>query len=194
MESEIDGFEFLSCIPGSVGGGIRMNAGCYGREFKDIIVSVQAIDFNGNILTIPSSDIKFQYRSSNLSKDLIFLSGTFKGNTSKKEIIKKKIESLKIKKELSQPQRVKTGGSTFKNPIHQTNKKVWELISKSIDIKEVNKMFGDATLSIKHCNFLINKGKASSRDMKNLINFIKENVYKKTGVNLELEIILTSSK
>ena len=194
MESEIDGFEFLSCIPGSVGGGIRMNAGCYGREFKDIIVSVQAIDFNGNILTIPSSDIKFQYRSSNLSKDLIFLSGTFKGNTSKKEIIKKKIESLKIKKELSQPQRVKTGGSTFKNPIHQTNKKVWELISKSIDIKEVNKMFGDATLSIKHCNFLINKGKASSRDMKNLINFIKENVYKKTVVNLELEIILTSSK
>ena len=96
------------------------------------------------------------------------------------------------KKELSQPIRVKTSGSTFKNPTDQTNKKVWELIRESIDINEVNKLFGDAMVSEKHCNFLINKEKASSKDMKNLINFIKENVYKKTGVNLELEIVLTS--
>tara|TARA_Y100000590_G_scaffold250681_1_gene281593 strand:- start:2512 stop:3429 length:918 start_codon:yes stop_codon:yes gene_type:complete len=192
MENKIEGFEFLSCIPGSIGGGIRMNAGCYGREIKDIIVSVQAIDFNGNVLTIPSSEISFKYRSTNLPKNLIYLSGTFKGILSSKEIIKKKINDLKNKKELSQPIRVKTSGSTFKNPTDQTNKKVWELIRESIDLKEVNKMFGDARLSEKHCNFLINKEKASSKDMKNLINFIKENVYKKTGVNLELEIILTS--
>mgnify|MGYP003330610204 FL=1 len=192
MENGIEGFEFLSCIPGSIGGGIRMNAGCYGKEFKDIIVSVQAIDFDGNVLTISSSNISFKYRSTNLPKDLIFLSGTFKGNLSKKEKIKSKIEELKNKKELSQPLRVKTSGSTFKNPIDQSNKKVWELIKESVDINEANKMFGDAKLSEKHCNFLINQGKASSKDMKNLINFIKENVYKNTGVNLELEIILTS--
>jgi len=192
MENHIEGFEFLSCIPGSIGGGIRMNAGCYGREIKDIIVSVQAIDFNGNVLTIPSSEISFKYRSTNLPKDVIYLSGTFKGKLSKKNIIKKKIEELKSKKELSQPIRVKTSGSTFKNPVSQTDKKVWELIRESIDINETNKMFGDANVSEKHCNFLINKEKASSKDMKNLINFIKDNVYKKTGVNLDLEIVLTS--
>ena len=192
MENEIEGFEFLSCIPGSIGGGIRMNAGCYGREFKDIIVSVQAIDFHGKVLTISSSEMNFNYRSSNLPKDLIFLSGTFKGTFCKKEQIKIKMNDLKKQKELSQPFRVKTGGSTFKNPINKTNKKVWELIKESIDIEEVNKKFGDAALSEKHCNFLINKEKATSKDMKNLINFVKDNVYNKTGVNLELEIILTS--
>ena len=192
MENEIGGFEFLSCIPGSIGGGIKMNAGCFSKEFKDIIVSVQAIDFYGKVLTIPASNISFNYRSTDLSKNLIFLSGTFKGTLSSKEKIKLKIEDLKNKKELAQPLRVKTSGSTFKNPINQTNKKVWELIKESIDIKKTNQMFGDATVSEKHCNFLINKEKASSNDMKNLINFIKENVYKKTGVNLELEIVLTS--
>ena len=192
MENEIQNFEFLSCIPGSIGGGIRMNAGCYGKEFKDILVSVQAIDLNGKVITIPSSEITFRYRSTNLPNDLIFLSGTFKGKLSEKEKIKKTMEEFKNKKEIAQPIRVKTSGSTFKNPIDQTNKKVWELIRESIDVKEVNKMFGDAAISEKHCNFLINKENASSTDMKNLINFIKENVYKKTGVNLELEIVLTS--
>ncbi len=192
MENEIEGFEFLSCIPGTVGGGIRMNAGCYGKEFKDIIVSVQAVDFNGKVLTIPASEINFQYRSTNLPKELIYLSGTFKGNVSAKNIIKKKIDKLKKTKELAQPIRVKTSGSTFKNPIDQSDKKVWELIRESVDIKKVNEMFGDAKLSEKHCNFLINQAKASSQDMKNLINFVKENVYKKTGVNIELEIVLTS--
>ena len=192
MENAIEGFEFLSCIPGSVGGGISMNAGCYGKEFKDILVSVQAIDFDGKVITIPSSKITFKYRSSSLPKDLIYLSGTFKGTLSEKNTIKNKIVELKKKKEHSQPIRVKTSGSTFKNPIDQTNKKVWELIRESVDIKEVNKMFGDAKLSEKHSNFMINQGKASSRDMKNLIYFIKENVYNKLGVKLELEIILTS--
>ena len=192
MENNLEGFEFLSCIPGSIGGGIRMNAGCYGREFKDIIVSVQAIDLEGKVKTIPSKEISFKYRSTNLPKNLIYLSGTFKGKLSKKEIIKKNVIKLKTQKEKSQPFRVKTGGSTFKNPINQSTKKVWELIKESINIDEVNRMFGDAKLSEKHCNFLINKEKASSKDMKNLINFIKENVYIKTGVKLELEIVLAS--
>ena len=192
MENEIEGFEFLSCIPGSIGGGIKMNAGCYGKEFKDIIVSVQAIDFKGNVLTIPSNKINFKYRSNDLSNDLIYLSGTFKGSISTKSKIEKTIRELKNKKDATQPLKVKTSGSTFKNPVDQTNKKVWELIKESVDIKKTNQMFGDAKLSEKHCNFLINKQNASSKDMKNLINFIKQNVYKKTGVELELEIILTS--
>ena len=91
MENQIEGFEFLSCIPGTIGGGIRMNAGCYEREIKDIIVSVQAIDFKGKVLTIPSKEISFKYRYTNLSKDLIYLSGTFKGKIQNKDIIKKKL-------------------------------------------------------------------------------------------------------
>ncbi len=82
MKNSLSGFEFLSCIPGSVGGGIRMNAGCFNREFKDILISIQAIDKNGNVLTIPSKDIKFDYRNNNLSEDLIFLSASFKGKKS----------------------------------------------------------------------------------------------------------------
>ena len=187
MENGLSGLEFLSCIPGTIGGGIRMNSGCFDSEFKDILISVQAISRNGEVLTIPAKDILFDYRSCNLSKDLIFLSATFQGKKDQKENIKEKINQLKIKKEKAQPTRIKTGGSTFKNPIKQTNKKVWEIIKQSVpnDIK-----FGDATISNKHSNFFINKGNASFKDMKKLIEFVKNNVKNKTGVNLDLEIIL----
>ena len=83
LENELSGFEFLSCIPGTVGGGIKMNAGCFGREFKDILISIQAIDKLGNVKTIPSKDIKFEYRKNNLPDDLIFLSASFKGKKAK---------------------------------------------------------------------------------------------------------------
>ena len=187
MENGLSGLEFLSCIPGTIGGGIRMNSGCFDSEFKDILISVQAISRNGEVLTIPAKDILFDYRSCNLSKDLIFLSATFQGKKDKKENIKEKINQLKIKKEKAQPTRIKTGGSTFKNPIKQTNKKVWEIIKQSVpnDIK-----FGDAAISNKHSNFFINKGNASFKDMKKLIEFVKNNVKNKTGINLDLEIIL----
>ena len=187
MENGLSGLEFLSCIPGTIGGGIRMNSGCFDSEFKDILISVQAISRNGEVLTIPAKDILFDYRSCNLSKDLIFLSATFQGKKDQKENIKEKINQLKIKKEKAQPTRIKTGGSTFKNPIKQTNKKVWEIIKQSVpnDIK-----FGDAAISNKHSNFFINKGNASFKDMKKLIEFVKNNVKNKTGVNLDLEIIL----
>ena len=187
MENSLSGFEFLSCIPGTIGGGIRMNSGCFDSEFKDILVSVQAINRNGEVLTIPAKDILFNYRSCNLPKDLIFLSATFQGKKDNKDNIKETIKKLKIKKEKAQPTRIKTGGSTFKNPIKQTNKKVWEIIKQSVpnDIE-----FGDATISNKHTNFFINKGNASFKDMKKLIEFVKNNVKNKTGVNLDLEIIL----
>jgi len=191
-ENELSGFEFLYSIPGTIGGGIRMNAGCFDSEFKDILISIQLIDFKGNIKTIPADKIDFYYRGNDIPKNYIFLSATFQGIKSNRKEILHKMEIFKLKKEKAQPTKIKTGGSTFKNPINKTNKKVWELIKESIDIEEVNKKFGDAVLSEKHCNFLINKEKATSKDMKNLINFVKDNVYNKTGVNLELEIILTS--
>ena len=184
-ENDTGGFEFLSCIPGSIGGGIRMNSGCFNSEFKDILISVQAIDRSGKILTIPSSSIKFDYRTNNLPKNLIFLSASFKGSFKKKEDIKKDTEILIKKKEEAQPTQIKTGGSTFKNPITQTNKKVWELIKSSIP---ENTYFGDATISKKHLNFFVNKNNANFDDMKKLIDFVKKKVKEKTGIDLELEI------
>ena len=94
---------------------------------------------------------------------------------------------MKIKKEKAQPTRVKTGGSTFKNPIKQTDKKVWEIIKESVPS---NTQFGEALISSKHANFFINKGNANYKDMKKLIDFVKANVKKKTGINLDLEIVL----
>ena len=184
-ENSVGGLEFLSCIPGSIGGGIRMNSGCFGVEFKDILLSVQAIDRAGKVLTIPSSGIKFGYRAIDLPKDLIFLSASFKGQFKKKDIVKKDIEILKAKKDETQPTQVKTGGSTFKNPINQTDKKVWQLIKSSVPN---NTSFGDATISEKHFNFFVNKNKATFQEMKKLIDFVKKNVKKKTGINLDLEI------
>ena len=95
------------------------------------------------------------------------------------------MENLKKEKNITQPSRIKTGGSTFKNPIDQTQEKVWELIKKSVPL---NVSFGDASISEKHCNFLVNKGNASFEDMKKLVEFIKKNVKSKTGINLETEI------
>ena len=127
IENNLSGFEFLSCIPGTVGGGIKMNAGCFEKEFKDILLSVQAIDKLGNVITIPAKDIKFQYRKNDLSEELIFLSASFKGILSEANEIKKETDRLKNEKEKSQPTRIKTSGSTFKNPISQTEKKFGNL-------------------------------------------------------------------
>ena len=184
-DNNIGGLEFMSCIPGSVGGGIRMNSGCFNKEFKDVLISLQVIDFDGQIKTIPSSKINFKYRGNDLPKDIIFLSATFKGSIKIKSEIQNYMKELKEKKEASQPTRLKTSGSTFKNPKDQTNKKVWELIKASVS---TNINFGDATISEKHSNFFVNKGNASFNDMKKLINFVSDSVFKKTGVKLETEI------
>ena len=184
-ENNLSGFEFLSCIPGTIGGGIKMNAGCFGNEIKDIIVSVQAIDTLGNIFTIPSSKINFNYRANDLSEDLIFLSASFKGKKKEAKIIIKTMAKFKEQKDNNQPTKIKTSGSTFKNPIKDTNKKVWELIKESVpsDIR-----FGDACISDKHSNFFVNKGNATFKDMKKLINYVEKSVFNKTGINIEKEI------
>ena len=185
IENSLSGFEFLGCIPGTVGGGIKMNAGCFGKEFKDVLLSIQAIDKLGNVISIPSKDIKFEYRKNNLDDDLIFLSASFKGIKSDSSKIKKETIKLKKRKEETQPSKIKTSGSTFKNPILQSNKKVWELIKESVPL---DKTFGDACISNKHCNFFVNKGKATFKDMNNLIEFVSKKVLEKTGITLEKEI------
>ena len=185
LKNNLSGFEFLSCIPGTIGGGIRMNAGCFGKEFKDILLSIQAIDNKRNVITIPSKDIKFQYRNNNLPEDLIFLSASFKGNKGSFEKKNSEMAKLKKKKEKNQPTKIKTSGSTFKNPISQSKKKVWELIKDSVPL---DMCFGDACISEKHCNFFVNKGQATFKDMRQLIDFVSKRVLEKTGISLEKEI------
>ena len=175
-KNNIGGFEYLSCIPGSVGGAIRMNSGCFNHEIKDTLVSVQAVNFSGQVISILKKDINFNYRECNLPKDLVFLSATFKGEKKAGTLIQKKIEELKEKKEIAQPTKIKTGGSTFKNPKDLSNKKVWELINSSVAL---DAEFGDASISRKHCNFLVNKNNATFNDMQKLIYHIKNEVKKK---------------
>ncbi len=183
-ENSISGFEFLSCIPGSIGGAVKMNCGCFGHDISQIIKSVEAIDFNGNIKEIPSEKINFSYRSCNLNKDLIITSVKFKGHLSNKDNIKKKQLEMIEKKKRSQPNKIKTCGSTFKNT---KNKKAWELIK---DSNCDNMSLGGAKVSEKHCNFLINDGSATSSEIEELIYKVKKKVLESTGVNLDLEIIV----
>ena len=186
-DNNISGLEFMSCIPGSIGGGIRMNSGCFNKEFKDILISIQLVDFKGVVRSIPTNKIVFNYRSIELPKDLIFLSATFKGKAKNSEEISNYMKELNIIKNAAQPTKIKTSGSTFKNPINQTEKKVWELIRSSV-LNEVS--YGDAAISKKHANFFVNKKNAKSADMKSLISFVKKKVKDQTGVKLELEIVV----
>ena len=187
MNNNISGLEFMSCIPGSIGGGIRMNSGCFKKEFKDILISIQLIDYKGIVKSIPANKIKFNYRYIELPKDLIFLSATFKGKKKNYVEINNYMNELNTIKNMAQPTKIKTSGSTFKNPINQTDKKVWELIRSSVPNETT---FGDAVISQKHANFFVNKKNAKSEDMKSLINFVKKKVKDKTGIRLELEIVL----
>ena len=166
LENSISGFEFLSCIPGTIGGGIRMNSGCYGEDISKILLSVQAMDLDGRIKVIYASDINFSYRSCNLDDNLIFISATLKGVEDNKEKIKKKMNDLIERKKKDQPSKIKTCGSTFKNP---ENNKAWKLIK---DSGCAGMKFGDAHISEKHCNFFVNNGKAKSSDLEKLIHHL----------------------
>ena len=188
LENSLSGFEFLSCIPGTIGGGIRMNTGCYGEDISNILASVQVMDLDGRVKVIPSSDIKFSYRSCELDNSLIFISATFKGKNDSNHNIRKKINNLIEKKKKDQPSKIKTCGSTFKNP---TNNKAWSLIKNS---GCAGMMVGDAHISEKHCNFFVNKGNAKSEDFENLINQVKNKVFDKTGIKLELELEIIGKK
>ncbi len=183
-DNGIGNLEFLSCIPGSLGGAIIMNSGCYGNDISKVLVSMKVIDLQScKEKEIKREDIEFFYRGSNLPNGLIITSVKLKGKKQSIEIIEKKQYELIHKKKLSQPSQIKTCGSTFKN--FNDNQKAWQLIKQSgcDSFKE-----GDAEVSKKHCNFFVNNGKANASDIEKLINKVKETVSKKTGIDLELEI------
>ncbi len=180
--NNIGDMEFLSCIPGSIGGAIIMNSGCYGSDISKILVSIKVVDNYGNEKEIKSDKIEFYYRGTNLPNNYIILSATLKGTISSKKLIEKKQEELIQKKKDTQPSQIKTGGSTFKN---NNEKKAWMLIKES----GCDKFYiGDAKISDKHCNFFVNNGKARTSDIEKLINKVRDEVKSKTGVKLDLEI------
>ena len=189
-ENNVGNLEFLSCIPGSVGGAIVMNSGCYDYDMSQVLLSIQAVDKKKlSVIEIKKEDIKFSYRGTNLPNDLIIISAKLKGVTSVMEIIEKKQFDFIQKKKSSQPSQIKTCGSTFKNV--SKDKKAWMLIKESgcEDYRE-----GDAMISHKHCNFFVNNGNAKSSDIENLINKVRKKVQEKTGVDLELEIKIVGEK
>ena len=189
-DNNLGNLEFLSCIPGSIGGAIKMNSGCYNNDISKVLLSLKAIDINNPIeIEIKKEDIRFLYRGTNLPEDLIITSAKLKGIISKKDVIEKKQSELIEKKKLSQPNQIKTCGSTFKNISEE--KKAWKLIKESgcDKLKE-----GDAVISPKHCNFFVNNGNAKSSDIESLIYKVKKIVQEKTGENLELEIKIIGDK
>ena len=166
-----------------------MNSGCYGEDISKIFVSLKALNFKGEIESYNRDQIDFLYRKNNLKDNLIILSAIFKGKKSKKINIIDKQKNLIAKKKESQPTRVKTCGSTFKNPIN--DKKAWELIKLS----ECSTLkVGGASISEKHNNFFLNNGEASASDIENLIQKVKNKVLEKTGKKLELEIKIIGEK
>ena len=178
----LGGLEFLTGIPGAIGGAINMNAGCYDGDISKILLSAKAIDFDGNLIEFKNEDFGFKYRGHQLPKNLIFIQGVFKSFPSNSEEIGKKIAEFNKKREESQPIRSKTGGSTFKNPKEQ---KAWELIDKAgCRGLRVN----DAQMSEKHCNFMINTSNGKATDLINLGNKVIDLVKEKTGITLEWEI------
>ena len=177
-------FEFLSCIPGSIGGAVIMNSGCYGDDISKILISINVIDIKDcKEKVIKREDIKFFYRGTNLPSEYIIISAKFKGKIKSKSTIEEKQNNFIKKKKLSQPSQIKTCGSTFKNLSNR--KKAWQVIKQTGCDKFRE---GDAVISEKHCNFFVNNGKAKSADIEKLINKVKKKVNDKAGVNLELEI------
>jgi len=188
--NNLTGFEFLYCIPGTVAGGVVMNSGCYGSDISKVVLSVTVIDMKGEIKIISNKDINFSYRHSSLTKNQIITNIEMKGSFLENQKILEIMKNLKDKKDTEQPQKIKTGGSTFKNP-KNSDKKAWQLIKESgcADLR-----VGRIKLSNLHCNFLENLDKASSEDAENLIEKIKKEVFKKTNVNLELELEVVGKK
>ena len=178
------GLEFLSGIPGTIGGGLRMNAGAYGKEVKDILIEAEVIDGNGNFKVLSLEEMEMSYRHCEVPKDYIFLSGLFKVGKGVPSDIQKRLDEIKTRRLESQPITERTGGSTFKNP---KGYKAWELI-EAAGCRGVS--IGGAMVSEQHCNFLVNKGNANATDLENLGNLVQKKVQDSTGIKLEWEIKL----
>lgn len=178
----IGGMEFLCGIPGTLGGGIFMNAGCFGSEFKDIVTEVNFLTKSGKKINKKNKEIEFSYRKSNIPRDFIITSAIVEGFFKNQDEINKIMDEVDLKRVSTQPQGYPTGGSTFKNT---ANNKAWELINSSGMSKA---FFGDAMVSNIHSNFLVNKGNASANDFETLGNMIIDKVKSESGIILEWEI------
>ena len=180
--SGIGGMEFLAGVPGSIGGAVRMNAGAYGREVSDVLISATVLDRSGQVTEYPLRQLGLSYRQSALARDTIVLAAKFRGKQEPIAVISSRIHKITEAREMSQPVRDRTSGSTFVNPSGLT---AWELIEES-GCSGLRR--GKAMVSTKHCNFLVNTGGATSADIEGLGEEVRERVREKTGVQLQWEI------
>lgn len=181
-DQERTGLEFLIGIPGTIGGGIKMNSGAFGAEFKDILIDVKAINNLGEINTFSNKELQMGYRKIGLSKEWVFYEARFKSSKGSKDKITTKMRKIIHLRKEAQPTAVKTGGSTFKNPV---NKKAWKLIDEAGCRGLRN---GDAMISEKHCNFIINLKKSTSQEIEELAQTVQDKVFQKSGIRLDWEI------
>ncbi|NBX74379.1 MAG: UDP-N-acetylmuramate dehydrogenase [Alphaproteobacteria bacterium] len=176
------GLEFLSGIPGTVGGGVRMNAGAYGRELKDVLISARCVDRSGIFHTLNNADCGFSYRHSHFPDDWIVLSAALQGQPDDKAAIAARMKEIHNKRSSTQPIREKTGGSTFANP---DGHKAWQLI-EAAGCRGLR--VGGAHMSEMHCNFMINTGAATAHDLETLGEDVRTRVKNHSGVDLRWEI------
>lgn len=182
----LTGLEFLCGIPGTIGGGLRMNAGAYEREFKDIVVSAHVVTRSGEIRAMSNAAIGFSYRHTSMTEGHIFTSATLKGEKGDPKAIQERMAAIQKTRTDSQPVHERTGGSTFANPDNDPKKrKAWQLI-EAAGCRGI--MIGKAQVSQKHCNFLINTGNATAADIENLGEIVRRRVLDKFGVDLRWEI------
>lgn len=182
-EAGVEGLEFLSGIPGTIGGALRMNAGAYGTEMKDVLVRAEALDGRGRRVSATAADMGMTYRHSDAPQDWIFTAAVLKGRAGVREAIAKRMAEIATAREATQPIRARTGGSTFKNP---PGRRAWELIEEA-GCRGLTR--GGAAVSEKHCNFLINTGTASAADLEALGEDVRRRVRAACGVDLEWEIM-----
>ncbi|MBT7582110.1 MAG: UDP-N-acetylmuramate dehydrogenase, partial [Kordiimonadaceae bacterium] len=182
LDAELSGFEFLRGVPGTIGGALKMNAGAYGAEIKDIFVKARAVDRAGNLHELNHQDMGFSYRHTGVPDDYIFVGATFKGSAGDAVEIKKRMDEIANTREESQPLRTRTGGSTFKNPAGLS---AWKFID---DAGCRGLKIGGARVSEKHCNFLINEGSATATDIEELGEEVRRRVMNNSGLKLEWEI------
>ncbi|MDE2411037.1 MAG: UDP-N-acetylmuramate dehydrogenase [Sphingomonadales bacterium] len=181
-DNAIAGLEFLRSIPGTVGGFVRMNGGAYGGEVKDILVDCDVVLRDGSLRTLPVADLRYTYRHSELPDGAIVVAARFKGRTGEPAAIQAEMDRISASREASQPLRSRTGGSTFKNP---DGHKAWQLVDQA-GCRGL--IVGGAQVSEKHCNFLLNLGQATSADIENLGEEVRQRVKANSGIVLEWEI------
>ena len=184
----IAGLEFLSGVPGTIGGALRMNAGCYDAEVKDVLVEARALNRLGERVVLKPKDFGYSYRHSEAPEDLIFVEAVFEGRPDAPDAILVRLDDLRAKREHAQPIREKTGGSTFANPDPPgtpDQRRAWKLIDEA-GMRGARR--GGAQVSEKHCNFLINTGDARASDIEGLGEDVRAAVLKTSGVDLRWEI------